>query len=54
MDYIQEIKPEICFPTHNALLSQLGHDLYNSRVRQVTEEQGGKFTYLEVGQSLEI
>ena len=54
MDFINEIKPEICFPTHNALLSQLGHDLNNSRVKQVTEELGGSFTYLEVGQSLEI
>ena len=54
MDYIQEIKPAICFPTHNALLSQLGQDLNNSRVKQVTEENGGEFRYLEVGQSLEL
>ena len=54
MDYIQEIKPAICFPTHNALLSQLGQDLNNSRVKQVTEENGGEFRYLEVGQSLEV
>jgi L-ascorbate metabolism protein UlaG (beta-lactamase superfamily) len=54
MDYIQQVKPAICFPTHNALLSQLGHDLNNSRVKQVTEENGGEFKYLEVGQSLEI
>jgi L-ascorbate metabolism protein UlaG (beta-lactamase superfamily) len=54
MDYIQEVKPAICFPTHNALLSQLGHDLNNSRVKQVTEENGGEFRYLEVGQSLEL
>ncbi|MEN9955115.1 MAG: hypothetical protein RLZZ41_779 [Actinomycetota bacterium] len=54
MDYIKEVKPAICFPTHNALLSQLGHDLNNSRVKQVTEENGGEFKYLEVGQSLEI
>ena len=54
MDYINEVKPAICFPTHNALLSQLGHDLNNSRVKQVTEELGGKFVYLEVGQSLEL
>jgi L-ascorbate metabolism protein UlaG (beta-lactamase superfamily) len=54
MDYIKEVKPEFCFPTHNALLSQLGHDLNNSRVKQVTEENGGKFVYLEAGQSLEL
>ena len=54
MDYIQEIKPAICFPTHNALLSQLGHGLNNSRVKLITEENGGEFRYLEVGQSLEL
>jgi L-ascorbate metabolism protein UlaG (beta-lactamase superfamily) len=54
MDYIHEIKPAICFPTHNALLSQVGHDLNNSRVKQVTEENGGEFRHLEVGQSLNI
>jgi L-ascorbate metabolism protein UlaG (beta-lactamase superfamily) len=54
MDYIHEIKPAICFPTHNALLSQVGHDLNNSRVKQITEELGGKFVYLEIGQSLEL
>jgi L-ascorbate metabolism protein UlaG (beta-lactamase superfamily) len=54
MDYIQEIKPAICFPTHNALLSQLGHELNNSRVKLITEENGGEFRYLEVGQSLEL
>ncbi len=54
MDYIKEVKPAICFPTHNALLSQLGHDLNNSRVKQVTEENGGEFKYLELGQSLEV
>jgi L-ascorbate metabolism protein UlaG (beta-lactamase superfamily) len=53
MDYIKDVKPAICFPTHNALLSQLGHDLNNSRVKLVTEENGGEFKYLEVGQSLE-
>jgi L-ascorbate metabolism protein UlaG (beta-lactamase superfamily) len=54
MDYIKEVKPAICFPTHNALLSQVGHDLNNSRVKQVTEENGGVFRYLEIGQSLDV
>jgi hypothetical protein len=53
MDYLEEIRPALCFPTHNALLSQVGLDLNNSRVKQVTEQYGGSFKYLEVGQSLE-
>jgi len=53
MDFLEEVKPKHCFATHNSLLSNLGHDLNNSRVKMVTEANGGKFTYLEVGQSLE-
>lgn len=53
MDFIEEVKPKVCFPTHNALLSDKGHELMNSRVKQVTEASGGSFSYLEPGQSLE-
>jgi hypothetical protein len=54
MDFIAAVRPEKSFATHNALLSDLGHDLNNGRVKQVTEENGGSFTYLKVGDSLEI
>lgn len=54
MDFVAEVKPKQSFATHNALLSDLGHELNNSRVKLFTEENGGKFTYLKVGESLEI
>jgi L-ascorbate metabolism protein UlaG (beta-lactamase superfamily) len=54
MDFVAEVKPKQSFATHNALLSDLGHELNNSRVKLVTEENGGKFSYLKVGESLEI
>jgi L-ascorbate metabolism protein UlaG (beta-lactamase superfamily) len=54
MDFVAAVKPKQSFATHNVLLSDLGHDLNNSRVKQVTEENGGSFTYLKVGDSLEI
>jgi L-ascorbate metabolism protein UlaG (beta-lactamase superfamily) len=54
MDFVAEVKPKQSFATHNALLSDLGHELNNSRVKLVTEENGGKFTYLKVGESLEL
>ena len=54
MDFVSSVRPEKSFATHNALLSDLGHDLNNGRVKQVTEEHGGSFTYLLVGDSLEI
>jgi hypothetical protein len=54
MDFVAAIKPNQSFATHNALLSDLGHDLNNGRVKIVTEQFGGKFTYLKVGESLEV
>ena len=54
MDFVAAVKPQQSFATHNALLSDLGHDLNNGRVKLVTEQFGGKFTYLKVGESLNI
>jgi len=54
MDFVAAVRPKRSFATHNALLSDLGHDLNNGRVKQVTEQFGGEFTYLKVGDSLEV
>jgi L-ascorbate metabolism protein UlaG (beta-lactamase superfamily) len=54
MDFVAAVKPKQSFATHNALLSDLGHDLNNGRVKLVTEQFGGKFTHLKVGESLKI
>ncbi len=54
MDFVASVKPRKSFATHNALLSDFGHALNNGRVKMVTEQGSGEFTYLEVGQSLEL
>ena len=54
MDFIAAVKPETLFPTHNALLSDNGHELYNHRISEVTNENGGNFVFLKPGQSLEV
>lgn len=54
MDFLVEIKPKRCFPTHNALLSEDGHKLQNSRIMELTEQYGGEFRFLHVGESWEI
>jgi hypothetical protein len=54
MDFVASVRPKRSFATHNALLSDLGHDLNNGRVKLVIEQFGGEFTYLKVGESLEI
>ncbi|MDG2496619.1 MAG: MBL fold metallo-hydrolase [Aquiluna sp.] len=53
MDFLDAIRAKIVFPTHNALLSDVGHELFNSRIKQVTEKNAGEFHYLKVGRSLE-
>ena len=50
MDFLEAVSPAKAFPTHNALLSEIGHQLQNSRIQQVVEETGGEFRYLQPGE----
>lgn len=54
MDFVAAVKPKRCFATHNVLLSDIGHDLNNGRVKQVVEAGGGTFEYLLPGETLNI
>jgi len=54
MDFVAAIKPERSFATHNIHLSEFGHDMNNGRVKAVTEQHGGTFTYLQVGEAIEV
>lgn len=54
MDYLTEVKPDNCFPTHNIHLSDWGNQLNNGRIKQVVEEGGGKFNYYEPGSSFDL
>jgi len=54
IDFLDAQRPAKCFSTHNALLSELGHQLQNSRIKEVTERNGGEYRYLAVGQSWQI
>ena len=54
IDYLNLVKPKKAFPTHNALLSDIGHDLQNSRIKQVVEDNAGEFRYLQPGDSWEL
>lgn len=54
IDYLNLVKPKKAFPTHNALLSDIGHNLQNTRIQQVVEENGGEFRYLKPGDSWEL
>jgi hypothetical protein len=39
---------------HEAVLSQIGRNLGNDRLRNATEQGGGEFVVLEAGESLEL
>jgi L-ascorbate metabolism protein UlaG (beta-lactamase superfamily) len=54
MDFVEAVRPQRTFPTHNALLSDVGHQLYNSRIQELTEKHGGEFRFLTPGQSWDI
>ena len=54
MDFVAAVKPEHSFPTHNIHLSEQGHQLNNSRIKQITEEHGGTFSYHLPGESFEL
>lgn len=54
MDFVAEVKPKRSFATHNIHLSDLGHQMNNGRVQMVTEQFGGTFEYLKVGDSTEF
>jgi len=54
MDFVDAVKPQQSFATHNIHLSELGHQMNNGRVKAVTEQHGGTFTFLQVGDSIEL
>ncbi|NCA07730.1 MAG: MBL fold metallo-hydrolase [Micrococcales bacterium] len=54
MDFVQAVHHKKSIATHNALLSEFGHNLNNGRVKAITESKGGQFTYLLSGESIEI
>jgi L-ascorbate metabolism protein UlaG (beta-lactamase superfamily) len=54
IDYLSEIRPKRCFPTHNALYSEMGNALYNSRVKALIEGWRGEFRYLLPGDRWEV
>lgn len=51
IDYLVELKPKAAFATHNAILSEHGNKLQNSRIKEFVEKQGGEFRYLLPGES---
>lgn len=54
MDFIAAVKPKRSFATHNIHLSAQGHELNNGRAKASTEAVGGRFDYLQPGDSITV
>lgn len=54
IDFINEVKPQKSFATHNALNSDKGNVLANSRVKMTTEANGGEYLSIADGASFSL
>lgn len=54
MDFLVAAKPEQVFPTHNAVLSDMGNDFHDSRLSATATQIGAKYTVLKPGDSLSV
>lgn len=54
MDYVLAVKPRRAFGTHDMTLSVAGKTMHRQRLQWATEQNGGEFTVLEPGDSLDI
>jgi L-ascorbate metabolism protein UlaG (beta-lactamase superfamily) len=53
IDFITAVRAKQVFPTHNAMLSDIGHQIYNPRLEASAQEAGGTFSFLKPGESLD-
>lgn len=53
-DFVATVKPQTCFPTHNAILSDVGQGLMDRLVGGVCQEIGTTYTSLKPGESTEL
>lgn len=53
MDFLSAVKPGFAFPTHDAVLSQIGKDLVDSRLLDIAKNDGGDYKRID-GTSIEV
>lgn len=54
MDYIAAVKPQLCFPTHDGLLADNGHLVYNASLEHICKAHNVAFRFLRPGESMDI
>lgn len=53
IDFLKAIKPERCFPTHNAILSEEGQGIVDRLIGNVCQEIGTTYVPLKSGESID-
>ncbi len=54
IDFISEVKPELAFPTHDAILSKEGQQVQDSMLEPAAKKAGTKYQRLQIGQSITV
>lgn len=54
MDFISETKPELAFPTHDAILSDEGKQICDSTLEPFAKKSGTNYQRLKTGQSITV
>lgn len=53
-EFISSVGATTVFPTHNALLSDIGNQIYNPHLQSAAKAAGGEYVVITPGQSVEI
>ena len=54
IDFMRAVKPQVCIPTHTAILSDAGHEIIDRLLGTVCMEYGIKYVPLHAGKYIEI
>ncbi|HEU4913941.1 MAG TPA: MBL fold metallo-hydrolase [Candidatus Saccharimonadales bacterium] len=54
IDFIDQVKPKICIPTHNALQSEIGESLTGDWLRGICQKHGITFRHLPPSESIDF
>lgn len=54
IDFVEAVRPEVCLPTHNSLLSDIANSLTERWLQGVCERHHTSYNHLNPGESIEI
>lgn len=54
IEFINLAKPKLVVPVHNAVLSEMGREIYDRLLRSACEQIGSEFAPLSIGESIDV